>query len=116
MPGSSPTIARREPTMRLKSVDLPTFGRPTIASVGTPAAGSSLIALDLIRVIGAVVGRWSLVVGQIKSEGSWPTTDDERPTTGFKQYYALLRVDCGNEMWGSIRRDYVRHVSRDKAP
>src|SRR5215469_9404235 len=33
MPGSSPTIARREPTRRLKSVDLPTLGRPTIASV-----------------------------------------------------------------------------------
>src|SRR5712692_7467427 len=35
MPGSSPTIARREPIRRLKSVDLPTFGRPTIASTGT---------------------------------------------------------------------------------
>jgi hypothetical protein len=34
MPGSSPTIDRRDPTMRLKSVDLPTFGRPTIAMVG----------------------------------------------------------------------------------
>src|SRR5579872_4166984 len=34
MPGSSPTIARREPTMRLKSVDLPTLGRPTIAIIG----------------------------------------------------------------------------------
>ena len=38
MPGSSPTMARREPTIRLKSVDLPTLGRPTIASVGIPAA------------------------------------------------------------------------------
>src|SRR5947199_1024409 len=34
MPGSSPTMARREPIRRLKSVDLPTLGRPTIASVG----------------------------------------------------------------------------------
>src|SRR5436853_3162151 len=32
MPDSSPTIARREPTIRLNSVDLPTFGRRTIAS------------------------------------------------------------------------------------
>src|SRR5271167_708161 len=39
MPGSSPTMARREPTSRLKSVDLPTLGRPTIASV--PAKGVS---------------------------------------------------------------------------
>jgi ATP-dependent DNA helicase DinG len=34
MPGSSPTIARREPTMRLNNVDFPTLGQPTIASVG----------------------------------------------------------------------------------
>src|SRR5262245_32170786 len=34
IPGSSPTIDRRDPTSRLKSVDLPTFGRPTIANVG----------------------------------------------------------------------------------
>jgi hypothetical protein len=27
-------MARREPTMRLKSVDLPTLGRPTIATMG----------------------------------------------------------------------------------
>jgi len=31
-------MARREPTIRLKSVDLPTLGRPTIANVGIPAA------------------------------------------------------------------------------
>src|SRR5215467_5405339 len=34
MPGSSPTIALRDPTRRLKSVDLPTLGRPTIAMRG----------------------------------------------------------------------------------
>src|SRR6266478_4660323 len=35
MPDSSPTIARREPTIRLNSVDLPTFGRPTMARRGS---------------------------------------------------------------------------------
>src|SRR5579871_5489005 len=35
MPGSSPTMARLRPTTRLKSVDLPTFGRPTMTRVGT---------------------------------------------------------------------------------
>ena len=35
MPGSSPTIARRDPTRRLKSVDLPTLGLPTMASKGS---------------------------------------------------------------------------------
>src|SRR5271165_6142056 len=34
MPGSSPTMARREPTRRLNSVDLPTLGRPTMAMSG----------------------------------------------------------------------------------
>src|ERR1700757_884320 len=38
MPGSLPTIARREPTRRLNSVDLPTSGRPTMASRGTFAS------------------------------------------------------------------------------
>ena len=33
-PGCSSTIASRRPTMRLTSVDLPTFGRPTIATTG----------------------------------------------------------------------------------
>ena len=35
IPGSSVTIARRVPVRRLKSVDLPTFGRPTITSDGS---------------------------------------------------------------------------------
>src|ERR1700756_209113 len=39
MPGSSPTMALRAPTRRLKRVDLPTLGRPTIAIVGAGRAG-----------------------------------------------------------------------------
>src|ERR1051326_2039358 len=34
MPGSSPTMARREPTRRLNKVDFPTLGRPTMAISG----------------------------------------------------------------------------------
>src|SRR5579875_2960323 len=34
MPGSLVTIERRVPVRRLKSVDLPTFGRPTITTEG----------------------------------------------------------------------------------
>src|SRR5271169_4246636 len=37
MPGSSVTIERRVPVRRLKSVDLPTFGRPTITMDGSLA-------------------------------------------------------------------------------
>ena len=33
-PGRSSTIASRRPMIRLRSVDLPTFGRPTIATTG----------------------------------------------------------------------------------
>src|SRR5204862_223956 len=41
-PGTSRTIARRRPTSRLKSVDLPTFGRPTIAMTGgSPRAATA---------------------------------------------------------------------------
>src|ERR1700690_4338481 len=35
IPGSSVTMARRVPVRRLNSVDLPTFGRPTITSDGS---------------------------------------------------------------------------------
>src|SRR5579864_6500473 len=35
MPGSSVTIERRVPVRRLKSVDLPTLGRPTITMDGS---------------------------------------------------------------------------------
>src|SRR5262249_56000677 len=37
-PGASSTIARRAPTMRLNSADLPTFGRPTIATTDSSGA------------------------------------------------------------------------------
>ncbi len=44
MPDSSPTMERREPVRRLKRVDLPTLGRPTIARTGRaggPAFGGT---------------------------------------------------------------------------
>jgi hypothetical protein len=34
MPDSSPTMARRCPVMRLNKVDFPTFGLPTITTLG----------------------------------------------------------------------------------
>src|SRR5947209_3411043 len=41
-PGTWSTNARRLPTRRLNSVDLPTFGRPTMATVKLMAKGSAL--------------------------------------------------------------------------
>src|SRR5215471_17853812 len=37
MPGSSPVMARRDPVMRLKRVDFPTLGLPTMTTVGMAA-------------------------------------------------------------------------------
>jgi hypothetical protein len=53
MPGSSPTMDRRAPVNLLNSVDLPTFGRPMITTVGgavTPLACNSIAAISLIAI------------------------------------------------------------------
>ena len=50
-PGSSDTSARRRPASRLNSVDLPTFGRPAIATIGR---GPSLIYLYADRTPSSV--------------------------------------------------------------
>jgi hypothetical protein len=39
-------MARREPTSRLKSVDLPTLGRPTMASSG--ACAESILGFTVL--------------------------------------------------------------------
>jgi hypothetical protein len=62
MPGSSPTIERREPVRRLKRVDFPTLGRPTIANTGCPSplCPDSLIRefllLDFFNVLADLTG------------------------------------------------------------
>src|SRR5947208_7664287 len=50
MPGSSPTIARRCPISRLKRVDLPTFGRPTIAINGNAVAVERATKFDPLEL------------------------------------------------------------------
>src|SRR5260370_16019822 len=45
IPGSSPTIERRDRRMALNSVDLPTLGRPTITTDGI--SGTVSIVADL---------------------------------------------------------------------
>src|SRR5712692_7297505 len=49
MPGSSVTIERRCPTRRLNSVDLPTFGRPTITTDGLACVMRSLALCEAIH-------------------------------------------------------------------
>src|SRR5215469_5547523 len=58
MPGSSPTMARREPTRRLNSVDLPTLGRPTMASRGRTSPDAAAAMADRSAVLGLVRDNW----------------------------------------------------------
>src|SRR5579862_8397703 len=51
MPGSSPTMERREPVSRLKRVDLPTFGRPTMAKTGASPFAAFDIVLRVVRFL-----------------------------------------------------------------
>ena len=66
-PGRSCTTARSSPTRRLNNVDLPTFGRPTIATLKMPSPPSS-VALPH-------VGRFCAVAA---SGGSASTTASSR--------------------------------------
>src|SRR6266568_1711476 len=45
VPGISSTIATRSPSIRLKKVDLPTLGRPTIATSGFILRPSTLVMI-----------------------------------------------------------------------
>ena len=62
MRARSSTIAVREPRIRLKSVLLPTFGRPTMATMGIPprALATGQAAPD--------AGTWSATLGGVGSE------------------------------------------------
>src|SRR6266567_9384835 len=53
MPGSLVTIARRVPVKRLKSVDLPTLGRPTMTRDGSRSA----ISCSVGHTMGAAARR-----------------------------------------------------------
>src|SRR5450432_4065319 len=51
IPGSSPTMARRDPTRRLKSVDLPTLGRPTIVMSGARVELEIELEEDEVKIV-----------------------------------------------------------------
>src|SRR3954447_16437349 len=58
-PGVSSTTASRRPMMRLTSVDLPTFGRPTIASTGSgPLSSRSCVGTSVGRSVIRVLLVW----------------------------------------------------------
>jgi hypothetical protein len=67
MPGSSPTMERRDPVRRLKRVDLPTLGRPTMAKTGSVAdsadCGFLIFAGRVLRVAFFLVLKFLLLYG-----------------------------------------------------
>ena len=70
IPGSSPTIERRLFVNRLNSVDLPTLGRPTMATNGSASAPGR--ARDYRSAI-----RWQSVLQTKDSSSSLPFGDTE---------------------------------------
>ena len=70
MPGSSPTMERRLPVRRLKSVDLPTLGRPQMAKTGSrDGACAGLIREDGARGAGLEVLIDALVEAELSPVG-----------------------------------------------
>src|SRR5215470_4076230 len=92
MPGSSPTMARREPARRLKSVDLPTLGRPTMAMVGTrgEAVSVAVAGLDKVSVNGFPDGRGRLSLHS-EDAPSLHSEDGRRYIPGV----GIIETQCG---------------------
>ena len=94
-PGRSSTSARRLPTSRLNSVDLPTLGRPTMATVGKRHGGAAIAApssgaaesLSGTRAAGAVVVDVERRIGDHRRQA------DARADAGLALVIAGRRVD-----------------------
>src|SRR2546430_16235139 len=69
MPGSLVTIARRVPVKRLKSVDLPTLGRPTMTRDGSRSAMSSRAGHTTSAAAGCVIFQCSAFKAWLKVRG-----------------------------------------------
>jgi hypothetical protein len=70
IPGRSWTTARRVPSTRLKNVDLPTFGRPMMATTGAGIGGVAGAPDGPFSVAGARVG----LKGMERATGFEPAT------------------------------------------
>src|ERR1044072_1240628 len=114
MPGSSPTMARRSPTTRLKSVDLPTFGRPTIANNGSAPRDSDARTLSLSD---------SLDIARTPPRERAPRSPRAFPSLRSKLRRLPVRVECiphrdaPQEGHSPGRENFLRPNSeRDKPP
>src|SRR5215469_2515464 len=105
IPGSSPTIDRREPVSRLNSVDLPTLGRPQIAISGDLV---SIVAIvPWLRRL-SVLYRLASSSASRQSRSSSPTSLAGRETAVSKLLGArvvsprsVFRPSCSGERFGS---------------
>src|SRR6266436_8277635 len=84
IPGSLVTMARRVPVKRLKSVDLPTLGRPTMTRDGSRSAISFLVG----HTMGAAACRaiFQCSAFRAASEGKWVVISEQwsvRTKTGI---------------------------------
>src|ERR1700739_700004 len=68
IPGSSPTIERRLFVNRLNSVDLPTLGRPTMATSGSASAPGRVGITDL-RYVGKAFSKSMTALPVYRSAG-----------------------------------------------
>src|SRR6201996_2110746 len=103
MPGSSPTIERRDSVSRLKSVDLPTLGRPTMAKVGAgcPVADGLAastryvrwgLCLDFFNVLADLTGIGSSLNGKRRG------FQISGPGEGHSSFYRAGRFRTAGQM------------------
>src|ERR1039458_4426106 len=88
MPGSSPTMERRLCVSRLNRVDLPTLGRPTMATSGSASAPAFLGTTDL-----RYVGKTCLQSG-LRAQGRYFSLAD-MPQNGLSCVTRLTSLPSG---------------------
>src|SRR5579859_8177089 len=91
IPGSSPTIDRRLFVNRLNSVDLPTLGRPTMATSGSASAPGRAGITDL-RYVGKAFSKQKTALPVYRSADLQPSLD------------RILHLGLTHALFQSIRR------------
>src|SRR5919106_2224763 len=95
MPGKSSTIAFRSPTRRLNNVDLPTFGRPTIATMGRlrgDDCSPTVFANDDPRILQSHFGQQMRILSPVWIDSHEKLKKDSASQQGF-QFFARLSAD-----------------------
>src|ERR1700727_174275 len=88
IPGSSPTIERRLFVNRLNNVDLPTLGRPTMATSGSASAPGRAGITDL-RYVGKAFSKQKTALPVYRSADLQPSLE---PILHFGLTYAVFQT------------------------